>query len=119
MTKIDLKLSRRGLLAGLSAMGAAAALDAPAFARAPIQNTQAPMFYRFKVGAFEATVITDGPLALGEPKADIWSGVSKEDFGKALADNYLPTDNVFLEQNTLLINTGDKLVLFDTGTGFA
>ena len=116
-----LMLSRRGLLAGMSAAGAAAAfgLDAPAFARAPMQNNAAPGFYRFKVGAFEATVITDGPLALGEPKAEIWSGLSKEDFGKALADNFLPADNMFLEQNTLLINTGDKLVLFDTGTGFA
>ena len=26
---------------------------------------------------------------------------------------------MLLEQNTLVVNTGDKLVLFDTGTGFA
>ena len=30
-----------------------------------MQNTQAPAFYRFKVGAFEATVISDGLLSLG------------------------------------------------------
>src|SRR4030095_7356394 len=34
-----------------------------------------------------------------------------------LTENFLPTDKVKLEQNTLLLNTGDKLVLIDTGTG--
>ena len=82
-----------------------------------MQNVQAPGVYRFKVGAFEATVISDGPLMLGPPQADVFVGLSKEDFTKALADNFLPFDNLALEQNMLLLNTGDKLVLFDTGTG--
>ena len=34
-----------------------------------------------------------------------------------LADNFLSTTNVVLEQNILVLNTGDKLVLFDTGMG--
>ncbi len=34
-----------------------------------------------------------------------------------LEDNLLPTDNVLLEQNALVINTGDRVVLFDTGAG--
>src|SRR2546430_12325598 len=37
--------------------------------------------------------------------------------GKQLTDNFLPLENVVLEQNALVINTGDKLVLFDTGMG--
>ena len=80
-------------------------------------NTQAPGFYRFKIGAIEATVVSDGPLDLGAPQPDIFKGVSKEEFAKALTDNFLPTDKVKLEQNTLLLNTGDKLVLIDTGSG--
>jgi glyoxylase-like metal-dependent hydrolase (beta-lactamase superfamily II) len=109
-------LSRRAMLTGASAAGFAA-LAAPALARAPMLNTQAPAFYRFKVGAFEATVVSDGPLALGEPKPEMFVGMTKEVIAKSLTDNFIPTDNVVLEQNTLVVNTGDKLVLFDTGTG--
>ena len=32
-----------------------------------------------------------------------------------ISDYFLPTDNVVLDQNVLVINTGDKLALFDTG----
>jgi len=111
------EFSRRDLLAGASAAGLAA-LYAPAFAKAPLLNTPAPGFSRFKIGAIEATVVSDGPLELGAPSADIFKGVTKEEFGKALTDNFLPTETMRLEQNALLINTGDKLVLIDTGTGF-
>ena len=111
-------LSRRNLLVGASAAGLATALPfAPSLARAPLQNEPAPSVYRFKIGAIEATAISDGPLLLGPPEADVFTGVSKDDFTKALSDNYLPTDNVALEQNALVINTGDKLVLFDSGLG--
>ena len=110
-------LTRRDVMTGLSAAGLAA-VATPAFAKAPLLNTQAPNFYRFKIGAIEATVVSDGPLDLGAPQPDIFKGVTKEEFGKILTDNYLPTDSVRLEQNALVINTGDKLVLIDTGTGF-
>ena len=110
-------LSRRDLLAGLSAAGLSAA-SGPALAKAPLLNTQAPNFYRFKIGAIEATVVSDGPLDLGAPQPDIFKGVSKDEFAKILAENFLPADKVKLEQNALVLNTGDKLVLIDTGAGF-
>jgi hypothetical protein len=28
----------------------------------------------------------------------------------------LPTDDIVLEQNVLVLNTGDKLIVFDTGS---
>jgi glyoxylase-like metal-dependent hydrolase (beta-lactamase superfamily II) len=34
-----------------------------------------------------------------------------------LSDNFLSPDNVVLEQNSPIVNTGDKLILFDTGMG--
>ena len=89
-------LSRRGILTGLSASGIAA-LSAPAFARAPLLNTQAPAYYRFRIGSIEATVVSDGPLDLGAPQPDLFKGVSKEEFGKALTDNFLSTEKVKLE----------------------
>ena len=38
---------------------------------------------------------------------------------KMLSDNFLSPDNVVLEQNSPIVNTGDKLILFDTGMGTA
>jgi glyoxylase-like metal-dependent hydrolase (beta-lactamase superfamily II) len=121
MARTQISLARRRLLAGIGGTAAAAFIGsasmAPVRAKAPMQNTQAPAFYRFKLGAIEATVVSDGPLPMGEPKPDIFVGLSKDEFGKALTDNFLPTDNVVLEQNALVVNTGDRVALFDTGMG--
>ena len=120
MSTRDVLMTRRRLLTGATALGVTGLAVPPAgdaLAKAPMSGTQAPSFYRFKVGAFEATVVSDGPLALGPPKEGVFTGLSKEDMTRALADNFLPTDNVALEQNALVINTGDRLVLFDTGVG--
>ena len=73
-------------------------------------NTQAPPFYRFKLGSIEATVVSDGPLSIGDPK-NTFRGSSPDELGKMMTDHFLP-DNVVLEQNVLVINTGDKLALF-------
>jgi glyoxylase-like metal-dependent hydrolase (beta-lactamase superfamily II) len=111
-------LSRRGLLAGVSATAAAGlggtAFMAPAMAKAPKLNTQAPSFYRFKLGDIEATVVSDGPLPIGE-STRVFAGPPKEELNKLISEHFLPTDNIVLDQNSLVINTGDKLVLFDTG----
>jgi glyoxylase-like metal-dependent hydrolase (beta-lactamase superfamily II) len=118
MARKNVCLSRRRLLAGVSAAAAGLVGSASiALAKAPLQNTQAPAFYRFKIGSIEATAVSDGPLSLGEPKPDLFVGLSKEEFGRTLTENFLPTDNVVLQQNALVINTGDLVALFDTGMG--
>jgi glyoxylase-like metal-dependent hydrolase (beta-lactamase superfamily II) len=111
--------TRRELLTGAAAGLTSAALPRVASAKALMANTQAPSFYRFKVGSFEATVVSDGPLHMGEPAAGVFSDVSKEQMLKELNDNFLPTDTVQLEQNALVINTGERVILFDTGVGTA
>ncbi len=50
----------------------------PALAKAPMSNAQAPYFYRFKLGDAEATVVSDGPLPLGDP-TQAFLGLSKEE----------------------------------------
>jgi glyoxylase-like metal-dependent hydrolase (beta-lactamase superfamily II) len=112
-------VSRRSLLAGASAAAALTTVPGlvPALAKAPLKNTQAPAFHRFRIGEFEATVVSDGPLALGPPSGDVFTGVSKEDMVAILNSHFLPADNVEVDQNTLVVNTGQHLVLFDTGTG--
>lgn len=120
MPTLDRTLSRRGLLTGTAAVAAYGLLGGqPALTKAPMQGVQAPSVYRFKLGAFEGTVISDGPLMIGEAKPEMFKGMTKDAIDRELTANFLAPSNVTLEQNALIINTGDKLVLFDTGTGGA
>jgi glyoxylase-like metal-dependent hydrolase (beta-lactamase superfamily II) len=114
------RLSRRQALIGGTAVTAAWTMGGLSFdvaqARAPMKKSQAPYFYRFRHGAMEATIASDGPLPLGEPSG-AFLGASKDEIQSMLSSNFLPIDNVVLEQNALILNTGAKLVLFDTGMG--
>lgn len=115
----DLTLTRRSALFGAGALAGALAggiSAGPAAAKAPISNDQVPYFYRFKHGSMQGTVISDGILPLGEPSAS-FLGTTKEEVGQMLTGNFLDPNNVILEQNILVLNTGSKLVLFDTGMG--
>src|ERR1700736_2999999 len=112
-----LTLDRRTLLrAGSAAVGAAAlAPTAPALARAPQAGKQAqPSFYRFKLGTIEITVVSDGTLAF--PAETLW-GDRAEDARGLLTSTFQPSSPVGLQINTILVNTGDKLVLIDAGCG--
>ena len=64
-------LDRRQLLGGAAAVGAAAALSSfptsTAGAAVPPSGTQAPGFYRYKVGSFECTSINDGARSFPMP----------------------------------------------------
>ena len=105
-------VSRRSLLALGAGLGATTLLGDSALARAPKLGTQSPYFHRFNLGSAEVTVVSDGPLPLGPPKGT-FIGVPDEEVRKMLSDNFLNPDNVVLEQNSPIVNTGDKLVLFD------
>jgi len=107
-------LDRRQLLIGSSALalGAAQLGAMPAFASAPLVHTRAPAFYRFELGAFEATIISDGPLNF---PTKIFRGVPDADIQQMLVADFLPAATVRMEQNILLINTGEKLIMIDTG----
>jgi glyoxylase-like metal-dependent hydrolase (beta-lactamase superfamily II) len=108
-------LSRRGLLAGTAAAALAANAD-PAAARAPAAGKETPGIYRYKIGTFELTALYDGiwyrPITdqfiRNAPFAEVES---------ALADAYMPHDKLATPFTTLVVNTGKKLVLLDTGTG--
>jgi glyoxylase-like metal-dependent hydrolase (beta-lactamase superfamily II) len=112
-----LKLDRRTLLRAGSAVAGAAALapTAPALADVPQagKDTQ-PSFYRFKLGTIEITVVSDGTLAF--PAETLW-GDRAEDARGLLTSTFQPARPVGLQLNTILVNTGDKLVLIDAGCG--
>ncbi len=108
--------TRRQLIAGAAVGAAALALPSRGMAKMPMGQAQTPYFYRFKLGAAECTVVSDGQLPLGDPNASFLK-ISKEEIGSELHDNFLSTTNAVLEQNVLVANFGDRVVLFDTGMG--
>ena len=108
-------LSRRTLLAG-SAAAALAAPPIPAAAEAPAAGTATPGIYRYKIGSFELTALYDG----------IWYRPITDKFIKnapfaevehALDLAFMPHDKLSTPFTALVVNTGGKLVLIDTGTG--
>lgn len=113
---MTLDVSRRSLLALGAGLGTSALLGDTALARAPKLGRQPQYFYRFNVGDAEITVVSDGVLDLGNPKGT-FTGVSDDEMSRMLTDNFLSPSDVVLEQNSPVVNIGDKLVLFDTGMG--
>src|ERR1700710_376705 len=115
-------LSRRHLLAGVAAASAATALTpfaAPAArAAVPAAGTQAPGFYRYKVGTYECTSINDGARSFPMPDTFV-RNVPKEEALAAAEAAYMPKGMVTVPFNPQLINTGGKLVLIDCGNGIA
>jgi len=111
------RLTRRGLLGGMVGASVAPLVPAsPAFAAAPADRAQAPGVYRYKVGDFEISAVTDGAATFSLPDHFVQNH-SKPEVQAALADYYQPTDTVTIPFTPILINTGTKLVLLDTGYG--
>jgi len=83
-------------------------------ARMPIAGTQAPGFYRHKLGSFELTILSDGTISF--PPEALWPEASKEEREAVLAADFQPTDVSVLQVNVMAVNTGDRLVLIDAGS---
>jgi glyoxylase-like metal-dependent hydrolase (beta-lactamase superfamily II) len=101
------------------ALGAGlAALASPTFAAAPQRGGQVAGWYRFKLGAFECTVVSDGRIALGPPHPMFGGGVATEaEVKDALRAAFLAPDAVTAYVNCIVVNTGRELVLLDAGVG--
>lgn len=109
--------TRRTLLKSTAtlALGAvAASLSGAVFARAPLVGKQAPGFYRLRLGDIEVTALSDGTIGL--PMARIYEGIREEDARTYLAGHFQP-DPMEMSVNAFLVNTSERLVLIDAGTG--
>ena len=83
-------------------------------AAAPQLKGQAPGFYRMMLGDFEITALSDGTLPLEVTKLLTNTALVRVD--RLLKRAFL-TDPVETSVNAFLVNTGNKLVLIDAGTG--
>jgi glyoxylase-like metal-dependent hydrolase (beta-lactamase superfamily II) len=108
-------LNRRNLMTGTIVAGAASLLPVAAKAAAPAAGKQAAGFYRYKVGDIEVTVVTDGANRLPVTDAFVVN-VKKEEVNAALAAAFMEPGVFIGPYNPIVINTGGKLALVDTGT---
>ena len=110
-------LTRRGTLMAAAATALLPlARTSPVQAAAPLAGKQAAGWYRYKVGTIEVTVATDG--AGTNPLSPTYvANATKEAVNAALAASYLPTDKVTHNYTPIVVNTGSKLVVIDTGLG--
>ena len=112
-----MELTRRHALAGAAALAATPLLtNAPARAAAPVAEKQAPSFYRYKVGDAQVTVISDGVNNFALPDTLVLNA-KKDEVNAALEKAFMPKDKMSVQFAPLVINTGGKLVVVDTGNG--
>ncbi|MEO0774075.1 MAG: MBL fold metallo-hydrolase [Pseudomonadota bacterium] len=90
-------------------------LSAPAWAAAPMLGVSTPRHRRFKLGAFEVTMLLAGTATRGEPQSIFGLNASEADFAAASEAANIPADQAQFFFTPVVVNTGTQLVLFDTG----
>jgi glyoxylase-like metal-dependent hydrolase (beta-lactamase superfamily II) len=106
-------LSRRSLLGGSAFAVGARVL--PCGATAPLLKTQGAGVYRYNLGNYQLTALFDGVWYLPIDDRFVRNATS-EQVNHALAAAFLPPNILPISFTALLVNTGAKLVLIDTGT---
>jgi glyoxylase-like metal-dependent hydrolase (beta-lactamase superfamily II) len=116
------KFNRRSVLAGATALTAstiaAGRIATPAQAAAPMSGKQAPGYYRYKIGDFEITAISDGVRPT--PLADNFVRNQPKDTVSAALLSLYPShekDRPEFPFTLAVVNTGSKLVMIDSGLG--
>jgi glyoxylase-like metal-dependent hydrolase (beta-lactamase superfamily II) len=107
-------LTRRQIIAGTGAIAATAFAPCASAATSPAKS-QAPGFYRYRLGSFQLTALYDGEwdVPIGD---DFIRNASRFQVDRALAGGFLAPGILPISFTALLVNTGSKLVLIDTGT---
>ena len=108
-------MTRRSFLALSAGAAGATALARPAAAAAPMAKMQGPGAYRYKLGDYQLTALSDGTwfLPIGEGFIRNAGGTK---VNEALAAAFLPPRVLPVTFTALMVNTGKRLVLIDTGT---
>jgi len=107
-------LTRRSFIAASAAAGATV-LSRPIEAAAPQATMQGPGAYRYRLGDYQLTALYDGTWFL--PIDDKFvHNASATQVNDALSAAFLPPSVLPISFTALLVNTGTKLVLIDTGT---
>src|SRR4051812_22335123 len=107
-------LTRRSFIA-VGTLAGAAAFSRPLAAATPKAAVQGPGAYRYKLGDYQLTALYDGTWFV--PIDDKFvNNASGAQVNLALAAAFLPPRILPISFTALLVNTGTKLILIDTGT---
>lgn len=118
------------VLAAILALALAACAEAPAPAE-PIVAPDPPAtepgaeaaaaadVHRFAIGTLDAVVLRDGDIAFPNDGTVLALGQPKADVDALLSAAGEPVDTVHLSVQSLLVRSGARVILFDTGAGDA
>lgn len=114
------KIAAAGLV--LSAVLAAGACSKSEEAKAPAAPASAAPAVtgdvaRFKIGSLEAISLRDGGLTVPNDNKVLGVGRTPEEVAAVLTGAGAPGDTISLSIQPLLVRTGERLVLIDTGVG--
>lgn len=112
------ELDRRALLTGGAALGAAAALAAPAgppAAAAPMGGPSVAHVRRARIGAFEVLAVNDGLAVRDDPHGIFGTDQAPETVADLLDQSFLPSDKLAIPFTPTAVNTGSEVILFDAG----
>lgn len=118
MTVTERDLNRRAVLAGAAVLGAAPLVVGgaePAKAQVPLMGAIRPSVYRVKLGGFEVTTILDGSIQGDGPAGTFGVNQPEEEVKKHAAANMLPETRMENSFTPVVVNTGQEVILFDTG----
>ncbi|MCA3575342.1 MAG: MBL fold metallo-hydrolase [Aestuariivirga sp.] len=114
-----MQTTRRSLMAGALAIGAAAALRQPAEAQDAPKAVQPANSYSYRLGSLEITAVLDFTRLTEKPEGTFGTNQKPEDVAALLQQNFLPAEWMVNMFTPLLVNTGSARILFDTGLGAA
>lgn len=120
MSSSTIHVNRRNLLTTGATAAAVAALSpiaGLAHAAAPLQGIAIAKHWRFKLGAFEITSISDSENFIDGPYPIIGKNATEAEVRALMRDNALPETRYQPGFTPAIVNTGKEVVLFDTGNG--
>lgn len=110
-------LSRRTLLGGSAGLAGLALSAGAASAEPPKASaTQVPSAYRYRVGTHVVTAIADGMRSFPLPPTFVRDQPTAV-VSAALEAAFLSKDRLSIPFTVLLVDTGDRRILIDTGNG--
>ncbi len=119
---MTLPTSRRNLFKTTLALSATA-LAAPmvmtraAYAKADMKGAASATFHRVKLGDFEVTTYLDASMMREGPHPIFGANQEASAVHELMKQNYLPEEKVRFYFTPVTVNTGNELILFDTGLG--
>ncbi|AKC88278.1 MBL fold metallo-hydrolase [Pseudoxanthomonas suwonensis] len=107
------------LMAGAALAGCSEPPPGPAPDAAAAQPVADADVFRFRIGALEAVALKDGDIELANDGSVFGVGQPTDQVAALLTEAGLPADTLHLSIQPLLVRSGARILLFDTGAGDA